>query len=76
LFVFGKCLSHLNEGNRAVVAAGWRTNRQNSSNKSKESQDKEITYVPTSVLKGGAVLQESTEIEVSNTYTTFTCLLF
>ena len=46
----------------AAAAAGWRTTRQNSSNKSKESQ--EITYVPTSVLKGTAVPQESTEVEV------------
>ena len=46
----------------ATAAAGWRTTRQNSSNKSKESQ--EITYVPTSVLKGTAVPQESTEVEV------------
>ena len=61
------CLSLLLliSANRPVVAAaaaGWRTTRQNSSNKSKESQ--EITYVPTSVLKGTAVPQESTEVEV------------
>ena len=47
-----------------MAAAGWRTNRQNSSGRSKESQ--EITYVPTSILKSGAVQQESTEIEVGH----------
>ena len=45
------------------MAAGWRTNRQNSSNKSKESQ--EITYVPTSVLKSGTQeTQDQVEEEV------------
>ena len=40
--------SHLNRG--INPGGGWRLNRQTSSNRSRDSQ--EITYVPTSILKG------------------------
>lgn len=51
-------------GIRTVAKAGWKSNRQNSSGRSKDSQ--EITYVPTSALKGAATVQaDSVDIEVN-----------
>lgn len=51
-------------GIRAVATSGWKSNRQNSSGRSKDSQ--EITYVPTSVLKGaGPAKTDSIDVEVT-----------